>query len=110
MLLLCSCVAVASAVALLYALFDVNYFVRIAFTVGYARLFQKKIRALDSSRIYGKQHCVVLKGRGMSPRTIHEKKLHQYGMSTPPSVILPLHVQKKKKKDVPQRVRLDDEC
>jgi hypothetical protein len=54
MLLVCSCIALASAIAFLYALFDVNYFIRIAFTIGYARLFQKKIKALDSSRIYGK--------------------------------------------------------
>jgi hypothetical protein len=63
MLLLCSCIALASAIALLYALFDVNYFIRIAFTIGYARLFQKKIKVLDSSRIYGKQRCLVLIGR-----------------------------------------------
>jgi hypothetical protein len=55
MLLCCSCIAIASGIALLYALFDVNYFIRIAFTIGFARLFQKKMKVLDGSRIYGKR-------------------------------------------------------
>jgi hypothetical protein len=55
MLLCCSCIAIASGIALVYALFDVNYFIRLAFTIGFARLFQKKIKVLDRSRIYGKQ-------------------------------------------------------
>ncbi|XP_069697361.1 protein THEM6 [Periplaneta americana] len=53
MLLCCSCIALVSGVALLYALFDVNYFIRIIFTIGFGRLFQKKVRVLDGSTIYG---------------------------------------------------------
>jgi hypothetical protein len=64
LLLCCSCVAVATGVALLYAFFDVNYFIRIAVTIGVARLFQKKIKVLDGSRIYGKQRCFIAIGRG----------------------------------------------
>jgi hypothetical protein len=55
MLLCCSCITAATGVALLYALFDVNYFIRIAFTIGFGRLFQKKIKILEGSTIYGKQ-------------------------------------------------------
>jgi hypothetical protein len=54
MFLCCSCIAIASGIALLYALFDVNYFIRIVFTIAFGRLFQKKIKVLDTSRIYGK--------------------------------------------------------
>jgi hypothetical protein len=54
MLLCCSCIALATGVALLYALFDVNYFIRIAFTIGFGRLFQKKMKVLEGSTIYSK--------------------------------------------------------
>jgi hypothetical protein len=55
MLLCCTFIAIASGVALLFALFDVNYYIRIAFTIGFGRLFQNKIKILDRSTIYGKQ-------------------------------------------------------
>ncbi|GBP04297.1 Protein THEM6 [Eumeta japonica] len=43
------------AIALLisYIFFDVNYFLRIAFTIGIGRLFQKKCGVNDTTTIYG---------------------------------------------------------
>lgn len=38
----------------LYVLFDVNYFLRIAFTIGRGRLFGKKKRVDEQTEIYGK--------------------------------------------------------
>jgi hypothetical protein len=55
MLFCCSCIAIAIGIALLYALFDVNHYIRAISTVLFARFFQKKINVLDASRIYGKQ-------------------------------------------------------
>lgn len=40
-------------VAILYVLFDVNYFLRLAVTIGLGRLFQKKKKILDTTTIYG---------------------------------------------------------
>lgn len=49
--MLCSCgVAI---IAILYILFDVNYFVRIIGTVLWGRLFQKKKKLFDTTTIYG---------------------------------------------------------
>lgn len=45
--------AVLFIIALLYIFWDVNYFIRIAFTIGWGRLFQKKINLGDTSTIYG---------------------------------------------------------
>lgn len=42
-----------ACVAILYVLFDVNYFLRIAFTIGYGRLFQKKQKIFEKTTIYG---------------------------------------------------------
>lgn len=47
--------AVLFIIALLYIFWDVNYFIRIAFTIGWGRLFQKKINLGDTSTIYGKK-------------------------------------------------------
>ncbi|KAF7988354.1 hypothetical protein HCN44_000927 [Aphidius gifuensis] len=49
--MVCACTAVI--VAILYVLFDVNYFLRIAFTILWGRLFQKKIKIFDKTTIYG---------------------------------------------------------
>lgn len=49
--MVCACTAVI--VAILYILFDVNYFLRIAFTILWGRLFQKKIKIFDKTTIYG---------------------------------------------------------
>ncbi|CAH0560742.1 unnamed protein product [Brassicogethes aeneus] len=38
---------------ILYVLFDVNYFIRIAFTIGYGKLFEKKKRVDDTTVVYG---------------------------------------------------------
>ncbi|XP_043286296.1 protein THEM6 [Venturia canescens] len=40
-------------IAILYILFDVNYFLRIIFTIGWGRLFQKKKKLFDETTIYG---------------------------------------------------------
>ncbi|EFN73471.1 Uncharacterized protein C8orf55-like protein [Camponotus floridanus] len=49
--MLCSCgVAI---IAIIYILFDVNYFVRIIGTVLWGRLFQKKKKLFDTTTIYG---------------------------------------------------------
>lgn len=43
----------AVIVALLYICWDVNYFLRVAFTIGIGRLFQKKCGVNDTTTIYG---------------------------------------------------------
>ncbi|OXU31033.1 hypothetical protein TSAR_006543 [Trichomalopsis sarcophagae] len=42
-----------ACIAILYVLFDVNYFLRIAFTIGYGRLFQSKKKIFEKTTIYG---------------------------------------------------------
>ncbi|XP_070162918.1 protein THEM6 [Polyergus mexicanus] len=49
--MLCSCSV--AIIAILYFLFDVNYFVRIIATVTWGRLFQKKKKLFDTTTIYG---------------------------------------------------------
>ncbi|GAB1865854.1 Protein THEM6 [Camponotus japonicus] len=49
--MLCSCCV--AIIAILYILFDVNYFVRIIGTVLWGRLFQKKKKLFDTTTIYG---------------------------------------------------------
>ncbi|KAJ0179856.1 hypothetical protein K1T71_004447 [Dendrolimus kikuchii] len=44
---------IATIVALAYIFWDVNYFLRIAFTIGIGRLFQKKCGINDTTTIYG---------------------------------------------------------
>ncbi|XP_013187852.2 protein THEM6 [Amyelois transitella] len=44
---------ITTVVAILYILWDVNYFLRIAFTIGIGRLFQKKCGINDTTTIYG---------------------------------------------------------
>lgn len=51
-IMLCACCI--TIIAILYILFDVNYFLRIFFTLGWARLFTKKKKLLDTMTIYGK--------------------------------------------------------
>ncbi|XP_034947244.1 protein THEM6 [Chelonus insularis] len=49
--MVCACTWVI--LALLYIIFDVNYFLRIFFTIGWGRLFQKKKKIFDTTTIYG---------------------------------------------------------
>ncbi|XP_046395487.1 protein THEM6 [Ischnura elegans] len=44
---------VVAFIAVLYMLFDVNYFIRIIFTIGLARYFQRKVKPFDETVIYG---------------------------------------------------------
>lgn len=37
----------------LYIIWDVNYFIRVVFTVGLGRLFQKKRKIVETTSIYG---------------------------------------------------------
>lgn len=46
--------AILFIICLSYIFWDVNYFIRIAVTIGFGRLFQKKIKLSDTSAIYGK--------------------------------------------------------
>jgi hypothetical protein len=39
---------------ILYAIWDLNYFLRCVFTLGYAHFFQKKRKVTEKSTIYGK--------------------------------------------------------
>ncbi|KOB75063.1 Mesenchymal stem cell protein DSCD75, partial [Operophtera brumata] len=43
---------IATVIALAYVFWDVNYFLRIAFTIGIGRLFQKKCGINDTTTIY----------------------------------------------------------
>lgn len=40
----------------LYVIWDVNYFIRVVFTVGLGRLFEKKRKITDTTKIYGKSN------------------------------------------------------
>lgn len=51
--LICYSVCV-TAIAILYVLLDVNYFLRIIFTIGWGKLFDKKKKIEDTTQIYGK--------------------------------------------------------
>lgn len=42
-------------VALLYIFWDVNYFLRTAFTIGYGKIFEKPVKPDGVSTIYGKE-------------------------------------------------------
>ncbi|XP_015524989.1 protein THEM6 [Neodiprion pinetum] len=47
------CYCTVAIVAILYMLFDVNYFLRIAFTLSWGRLFQKKKKLFEETTIHG---------------------------------------------------------
>ncbi|KAL3266032.1 hypothetical protein HHI36_010219 [Cryptolaemus montrouzieri] len=50
----CSCWSIfITIVALLYIFFDVNYFIRLAVTIVWGRLFNKKTNVEDTTEIYG---------------------------------------------------------
>lgn len=49
----------ATIVALAYIFWDVNYFLRIAFTIGIGRLFGKKCGVNDTTTIYGKSGITI---------------------------------------------------
>lgn len=49
-----SCGLGALLLLVLYIIWDVNYFIRVVFTVGLGRLFQKKRKVVDTTSIYGK--------------------------------------------------------
>lgn len=43
----------------LYVIWDVNYFIRVVFTVGLGRLFEKKRKITDTTKIYGKPAMLI---------------------------------------------------
>ncbi|CAK9819521.1 Protein THEM6 [Anthophora plagiata] len=47
------CACLITILLVLYILFDVNYFLRIIFTITYGRLFQKRKNIFDTTVIYG---------------------------------------------------------
>lgn len=47
------CSYCVTTIAILYFLFDVNYFVRIILTILWGRFFEKKIKLFDTTTIYG---------------------------------------------------------
>lgn len=50
----CSCWSIlVTIIAILYILFDVNYFIRLAVTVLWGRVFGKKKNVEDITEIYG---------------------------------------------------------
>lgn len=49
--MVCSCLMAIAAI--LYFLFDANYFLRMLFTIAWGRLFQKKAKVMDETSIYG---------------------------------------------------------
>lgn len=51
--LLCYSIIV-TAIAILYVFFDVNYFLRIGFTIGWGKLFDKKKKIDEATAIYGR--------------------------------------------------------
>lgn len=50
---------IVTLIALAYVFWDVNYFLRIAFTIGIGRLFQKKCSINDTTAIYGKSAILI---------------------------------------------------
>lgn len=52
---------VLALVLVAYVLWDVNYFVRVIFTVGRGRFFQDKIKVDETSTIYGKISIILYK-------------------------------------------------
>lgn len=44
---------VLGAIVLLYGLIEIHYFLRMFFTVFYARFFRKKVHILDETSVYG---------------------------------------------------------
>lgn len=47
------CACLVTILLALYMLFDVHYFLRIAFTILTGRLFQKKVKVFDPTTMYG---------------------------------------------------------
>lgn len=45
-------------VLLAYVLWDVNYFLRIIFTVGYALYFEDNVKPDETTTVYGKENFV----------------------------------------------------
>lgn len=50
---------IVTIIALAYVFWDVNYFLRIAFTIGIGRLFQKKCGVSDTTTIYGESAVLL---------------------------------------------------
>lgn len=58
---------VICVIAILYIFFDVNYFLRIIFTVVVGRLFEKRVKITEPTTIYGEskglnRYSLVLNG------------------------------------------------
>lgn len=56
--LMCYSVCV-TLIAILYVLLDVNYFLRIIFTIGWGKLFDKKKKIEETTQIYGKVYSPI---------------------------------------------------
>lgn len=54
------CACLVTVLLVLYILFDVNYFLRILFTLGLGRLLQKRKKIFDTTVIYGNDHLKFL--------------------------------------------------
>lgn len=48
------------AILLLYIFWDVNYFLRIAFTVGSALYFEKRVKPNETTEVYGKMFLLLI--------------------------------------------------
>jgi hypothetical protein len=46
-------------IAFLFIFFDANYFIRIALTILYGRVFQGKKKPLDGTSIYGNKNNIT---------------------------------------------------
>lgn len=53
-------VVLIAIVLFLYVLWDVNYFIRIFVTIGWARLFGPKHKVGDKTKIFGKFFCLFI--------------------------------------------------
>ncbi|GAB0100884.1 Protein THEM6 [Sergentomyia squamirostris] len=47
------CLCLPIILLIIYIIWDVNYFLRFIFTIGWGKLFQKKVKILEKTTIYG---------------------------------------------------------
>ncbi|KAI4503705.1 hypothetical protein M0802_001108 [Mischocyttarus mexicanus] len=48
-----ACCCLVTILGILYIFLDINYFLRLLFTLGWAKFFQKKAKIMDETTIYG---------------------------------------------------------
>lgn len=58
------CYCTVAAIAILYVLFDVNYFIRIILTIAWGRVFQNRKKILEQTTIYGEHFYKPVNGNG----------------------------------------------